>query len=43
VLVFAASLLSACSTKLNLGDYLPEWAGGTSPTGLFLTLRAAAH
>jgi hypothetical protein len=32
VLVFAAALLSSCSTKLNLGDYLPEWAGGTPKT-----------
>ena len=29
VLIFAATLLSACSTKFNLGEYLPEWAGGT--------------
>jgi hypothetical protein len=28
VLIFAAALLSACSTKLNLSEYLPEWAGG---------------
>jgi hypothetical protein len=28
VLMFAAALLSACSTKLNLSEYLPEWAGG---------------
>jgi hypothetical protein len=28
VLMLAAVLLSACSTKLNLGEYLPEWAGG---------------
>jgi hypothetical protein len=32
VLMFAAVLLSACSTKLNLSEYLPEWAGGQRST-----------
>ena len=46
VLMFAAVLLSACSTKLNLSEYLPEWAGAppknVSQPGGFSALRATA-
>jgi len=28
ILAFAGTLLPACAPKGNIGDYIPQWAGG---------------